>query len=216
MNRHPVPPASSCASVREAVSAELDGETHPLDRATLRRHLAACEDCASFAERLPALGGAATRDEQPVPDLTERVLAARAARQPAPRSGDTDRVLRPARGLVALAGAVQLVLSVPALLGLLAADVHVGRDLGALQLALGVGLLLAALQPFRAAGVLPVAVAVTAATLVTVTVDVSSGAASVVGELTHLSEFVGVVALWVLTRHARTARPTGGLSAEAV
>lgn len=224
MNRRTEPPTPSCRSVREAVSARLDGEPQPVAAPQVREHLAGCAACARFADALAALAQRpAARADQPAaqpPDLTERILAARAAELAAAPASTRPAVDGPpsgaVRALVVLAGTVQLLVAAPALLGLVGPDLHVGRDLGALQLALGVGLVLAGLQPHRAAGVLPVAAAVAGATLLTITVDVTAGAATLAGELTHLSEFVGVVALWLLARRSRGPRPLPPTPAEAV
>jgi predicted anti-sigma-YlaC factor YlaD len=77
---------------------------------------------------------------------------------------------------------------------------HLGRDLGALELALGIGFLVAAYQPHRAAGVLPIAAVAAGVVVVAVAIDLIAGRTSLLAELTHLSELVGVVALWALTR----------------
>jgi predicted anti-sigma-YlaC factor YlaD len=116
------------------------------------------------------------------------------------------------RALVALAGLAQLVIALPMLLGLVGPDLHLGRDLGALQVALGVGLLFAAAQPRRAHGLLPVAVVVASVTVVAAAIDVMTGVASLAAESTHLAELVGVVVLWALSRQvpvetAPTLRP---------
>lgn len=186
-----------CAPVRESISALVDGEDAPLGGAAVDRHLDVCTSCAAHAagveriHRSVRVTGAAD-----VPDLTADVLVAvtQATRR---RAG---RRVRELRGLVALAGVVQLVLALPFLLGLAGPDLHVGRDLGALQLALGVGLLVAAWQPWRAAGVLPIVAVVAGITVVAGAVDVAAGAATLAGELVHLSEIVGVAALWSLRR----------------
>jgi predicted anti-sigma-YlaC factor YlaD len=194
------PPDPGCTEVREALSAQLDGERLELSSERLRAHLARCGACAAFDERAvrvtrrARIGAAAA-----VPDLTAPILTSLADRH----AGAGDRRTRQLRGLVALAGAVQLAFALPALLGLLGPDLHLGRDLGALQLALGVGFLFAAWQPARAAGVLPVATVVALGVVVTAGSDVVRGAATVTAELTHLSELVGVVVLWALRRRSQ-------------
>jgi predicted anti-sigma-YlaC factor YlaD len=186
-----------CAPVRESISALLDGEEAPLGGEAVDRHLEVCASCAAHASGVERVHRSVrvTRAVD-VPDLTADVLLAvtEATQQ---RAG---RRVRELRGLVALAGGVQLVLALPFLLGIAGPDLHVGRDLGALQLALGVGLLVAAWQPWRAAGVLPIAAVVAAITVIAGVVDVATGAATLGGELVHLSEVVGVAALWALRR----------------
>ena len=197
-------PSRTCRTVREALSARLDGETHPLPDSEVDRHLDTCAACTDHLDDVVDLGrhlrvGAAVE----VPDLTAPILVALAEDRAAVETGWTSRL----RGLVALAGAVQLALALPALLGVVGPDVHLGRDLAALQLALGVGFLVAAWQPSRAAGLLPVAVVVAIVTVITAGIDVAAGNATLVAEVTHLSELVGVVALWALHRRV----PSGPL-----
>jgi predicted anti-sigma-YlaC factor YlaD len=190
--RHP-----ACGVVRESLSARLDDEGAPLTGAAVDRHLDGCHACARYAtdlQRVHREARVAVADE--VPDLTADILVAITEEQQV----TVGRRTRELRLLVALAGAVQLALAVPVLLGLLGPAAHVGRELGALQLALGVGLLVAAWQPWRAAGVLPVAAVVASAAVVAGVVDVASGAATLTGELVHLSEIAGVLALWALRR----------------
>lgn len=190
-------PPRTCRAVREALSARVDGEGHPLPDAEVARHLDVCVGCTDHLDDVLALGrrlrvGGAVE----VPDLTAPILVALADDRAAMARGWTTRL----RGLVAAAGVVQLVLALPALLELVGPDVHLGRDLAALQLALGVGFLVAAWQPSRTAGLLPVASVVVVVTLVTGSVDVATGTASLAAEAGHLSEIAGVVALWALHR----------------
>lgn len=190
-------PTPACGPTRDALSASLDDEAAALPLDTVRHHLAACGPCAAFEASLVAVHRrvrVAAADE--VPDLTAAILTAVRA------DGRADGVerTRQLRGLVALAGVVQLVVALPVLLGAVAPDLHLGRDLGAFEMALGAGLLLAAWQPRRAAGVLPIAAVATVLATVGGVLDVMAGRASVLAELTHLTELVGVAALWALSR----------------
>ena len=191
-----------CTAIREAVSAELDGEVAPVGRAEVARHLQGCAACERFVDDLAALArrtrvGAADQ----VPDLTASIMAQVATPPPSPSSSvRSARRRRDVRALVALAGVAQLILALPMLLGLLGPDLHLGRDLGAAQVAIGVGLVFAAVQPRRSVGLLPVVAVVAAASVVAATIDVATGAASLAAELTHLAELVGVAALWALSR----------------
>jgi predicted anti-sigma-YlaC factor YlaD len=193
----PLHPTPACGAVREVLSARLDGEPVDLPLDEVHAHLATCEPCAAFDAALPGVNRrvrVAAADA--VPDLTAPILVALTD----DRRSVGDRRLRDLRVLIGLAGAVQLVLAVPVLLGLAGPAFHLGRDLGALELALGLGLVLTAYQPHRAAGVLPIAAAATVVVLVGAVVDVAAGRATLAAELTHLSEVVGVLALWALTR----------------
>ncbi len=211
-------PGRGCAAIREALSADLDDEVVGISRAEVDRHLDVCGACARFAADVAVL---ARRSRvvaaDAVPDLTDAITASVADavgqhRRSEPAATDPGRTgvrARELRVLVALAGAVQLVLALPMLLGLVAPDLHLGRDLGALQVALGVGLLFAAAQPRRAQGVLPVVTVVAAITVVAAAVDVAVGVTTLAAELTHLTELVGVAALWTLSRrHPASVAPS--------
>ncbi len=196
------PRAVTCVVVREAVSADLDGEVAPLGDLEVSRHLRHCDACAGFA--------AAARDlsrrvrlhaAQDVPDLTATIMTRLADVAPTSAVRWVVRL----RVVVAMVGVAQMVLAAPLVGGMIGADPHLGRDLAALQVALGVGLILAAVQPHRAAGVLPVIAVVAGATLVLAGIDVATGVAAWTAELVHVSEVIGVLALWGLSRTLPTA-----------
>jgi predicted anti-sigma-YlaC factor YlaD len=113
-----------------------------------------------------------------------------------------------------MAGVVQLAVALPLVLGAGDSQAHLLRDLGALQLALGAGFIVAGLQPFRAGGLLPVGVVVVAVVVTGAGVDLAMGGADPVAELTHVAEIVGVAALWRLSRRdPGPSRPVGALQA---
>lgn len=190
-------PSPACAPSREALSAHLDGERADVPLTDAHAHAATCAPCGRYATRLTDV----TRQvrvatAQTVPDLTAPILVALT------EDGVTEgaRRTRDLRILIGLAGAVQVALALPVLVGMWAPGLHVGRDLGALELALGLGLLLAAYQPHRAAGVFPIAAVAVGVVSVMAVVDLTAGRAALVSELTHLTELIGVAALWALTR----------------
>lgn len=190
-------PSPACLPVREAVSAHLDGEPGHLDAGTVEAHLDGCAACQRFEAALPRINRRVTVGAaDAVPDLTAPILVALAE----DRAAVGGRRLLDLRVVVGLAGVVQLALAVSLLVGATGPLLHVGRDLGAFQLALGAGLLLAALQPRRAAGVLPVAAVAAVVATVGGVIDLAAGQATLLAELTHLTEVVGVLALWALTR----------------
>jgi predicted anti-sigma-YlaC factor YlaD len=103
----------------------------------------------------------------------------------------------------------QLILAVPLLL--LGRDsgsaLHTTRELGAFSLALAVGMLVAAWQPERAGGLLPMAGALAAGLIATAVADVVTGHSPIIGEAPHLLELVGVVLLWRLATTNPTLHP---------
>jgi predicted anti-sigma-YlaC factor YlaD len=198
-------PDPRCVSVTDAISARLDGASHPISSTLVARHLRVCADCTRF-EAAAVTMAARMRElaTTPAPDLAPSILAAVTEDQLA---SDHRRTLE-LRWLVMLAGLVQLAFALPALAGAVSADLHVGRDLGALQFALGVGLVLAAWQPQRSAGVLPIATVVAITAVAAAGWDVASGAATLGAELTHLGEVFGVLALWALRRRVPNGPPS--------
>lgn len=199
-----------CDTAREALSARLDGEHPGLEAGVLDLHLGTCSACQGWVEELSALHRMVrVREAEPVPDLTAAILAATPA--PATRPSATRWRAEPVSGarwaLFAVA-LTQLVLAGPALLlgegpG---ATVHVARELGAFDVALAVGLLVAAWQPARAWGLLPLAASLALVLGGTAVLDVTQGRAGSLGEAHHLLDLAGVVFLWRVA-HDEHPRP---------
>jgi predicted anti-sigma-YlaC factor YlaD len=190
-----------CSRVQTAISADLDGETLPIPREEVARHLSQCPACRQFqAAAVTLQRRTRVRPAPPVPDLTSRVLSTITAE---PRPGATQGL----RLGVALIGLLQLGLSLPALL--LGSDaglpVHTARHLGSFGVALAVGLLVAAWRPERIAGLLPLATALVVCLVGSSIVNVTTGHASAAGELGHAVEVIGLLGLWLLARS-----PTSG------
>lgn len=186
-NQGPAPDDSSivkCREIREACSAALDGEDPGASLTVIEEHLAACNSCREFAQRAE------------MPDLMPRIAIADERLPPIRRF-----VSSPVR--VALAGVAlaQLSLAVPTLLfgSDEGAPVHVAHEVGAWDLALAVGFLLAAWRPLRAVGMLPFVAALSAGLVVTAVVDIANGKTPAIFELTHVLELVGTALLWMLT-----------------
>jgi predicted anti-sigma-YlaC factor YlaD len=134
------------------------------------------------------------RPAEPVPDLSAAILAK--ARGPV---GQPFEWARYALLTVALP---QLVLALPALLlgHATGASLLVAREMGSFDVALAVGLLVAAWQPARANGLLPFAAALAGTLMVTAALDVADGRVPVVGEAHHVLDVAGLVLLWLLTK----------------
>jgi len=184
-----------CSQVRESVSAQIDGEETPLTFEEVRSHLDGCEGCRTFQRTVIDVsrhGRVAAAEE--VPDLTASILAACAE---VDRSAGARRV-RELRFLAGLTGVVQLLLALPLVFGVVGPELHAARDLGVLQLAMGVGFVLAAVDPSRARGLVPVVAAAVAASVFVVGFDLVTGRADLVAELTHVAEVAGLAALWSL------------------
>lgn len=197
-----------CEDCREAISARLDGEATPDEIVAIDAHLATCAGCGAFAAHATELHRTMrVRAADPVPDLTSAILAKVPAGAERPQRARTLVPEWPRYALLAI-GLTQLVLAIPALLlgDSAGSSVHVARELGSWDVALGVGLLVAAWQPRRASGLLPMTVALAGAMIVTAALDVAAGRAPVVGEAHHVLDLLGVLALWLLSRQGEPVR----------
>jgi predicted anti-sigma-YlaC factor YlaD len=192
-----------CDECRELISAHADGEVGPEAWARALPHLRECGDCREYqveTERLRRF--TRLRAAEPVPDLTPQILAA-AGLRPAPSPVGTDEQSLGVRVVLACTGLLQIALATPALL--LGDDahlpVHVARHIGSFDVALAIGFLWVAWRPRQAvAGVLPIAVALVVCLLGTSIADVASHRATPSGELQHVTDLVGLTALWLLHR----------------
>jgi predicted anti-sigma-YlaC factor YlaD len=146
-----------CEIFREALSARMDSELGPVSEEDVDAHVATCSACRAWRDRNAALRRSLLLCvAPPVPDLTDTILANTPS--PAPEKWG----LRVALALVAIA---QSALALTQLLGM-DTGMHAGHggftmshllnESAAWNLAVGVGLLWAALRPQAAAGQLPV------------------------------------------------------------
>ena len=195
-----------CEDCRDAASARLDAEALPagLTDDDVDHHLGSCADCRAWVARTTALHRAVrVRSAPPVVDRTDAILAA------IPVTARPRPVREGVRYALLAIGLSQLVLALPALV--LAEDaqapVHVAREMGAFELALGVGLLATAWRPRLAAGLLPFAGALAGAMLLTAGIDVVQGQAVALTEAHHVLDLVGVALLALLHPRRRAATP---------
>ena len=66
-----------CRSAHEAISALVDGEPAPISEALMKAHLAECQNCREFREKVVSLRRQmSVRVFLPVPDLTSEILVA--------------------------------------------------------------------------------------------------------------------------------------------
>ncbi|MCJ7436429.1 MAG: zf-HC2 domain-containing protein [Acidimicrobiia bacterium] len=195
-----------CERTRTAISARLDGEDVGAPAEAVRTHLAACVECRAYQEAVASLHARVRVAPAPrVPDLTARILGAIGADDGA--ASPHLEAWRIGLGFVAI---VQIGLAVPALL--LGSDaglpVHTARHLGSFAVALAVGFLFAAWRPSRVAGLFPVAAALVACLVITSVIDIATGRAAAVNELTHVTELLGLGLLWLVGRAAPADRST--------
>ena len=195
-----------CRTSREALSARLDGEAEPVPAAEVDAHVEQCADCSTWLVRAQALTRTIrVRPAEPAPDLVAAVLADAPPRHVA---------LVPRLALAAVA-IVQLWLALAQLLAGATSPVHGGHlfnEGAAWNLALGIGLLVAAVHAHRAAGLLPTLggfVAVLAAFSVH---DLLTGTATAARVLSHVPLLAGLVLLCLVHR-AHRHQPTPGTPA---
>jgi predicted anti-sigma-YlaC factor YlaD len=189
-----------CGDVRTDLSARLDGERGELTERALDAHLASCAACRAYAAEVSAVHRRLRlHAAEPVPrDLTAGVLAAIGD-----DAHETHGRIGSLRLGLAIIGAIQVLIALPALV--LGDDAnlpaHTARHLGSFAIALGIGFLVAAWQPRRVGGILPLTAALVACLLVSSAIDVIAGDAGAWSELGgHATEMVGLGLLWLLAR----------------
>ncbi len=188
----------NCGDARIEISARLDGEdtaavTEPLDA-----HLRGCPACRAYETEVAAVHRSVRlRAAEPVPaDLTAGVLSAIAADEGEGRVGSL-------RLGLAVIGVIQVLIALPALILGDDADLpaHTARHLGSFAVALGIGFLVAAWQPRRVGGILPLTAVLVGCLLVSSAIDLVAGDAALGSELAgHATEVVGLGLLWLLAR----------------
>ncbi|AOS63255.1 zf-HC2 domain-containing protein [Actinoalloteichus hymeniacidonis] len=144
-----------CDSCRDALSARLDSELEPVQAQRTDEHLKTCVECRIWQQQATALTRSMrVRPAVSTPDLTERILAA------------AEHTVRPpsvARVALGLVGIGQLALAIAQLFGFdhglghdAAGSVHLLNESTAWSLAIGLGMLWAALRTGLSRGMLPV------------------------------------------------------------
>jgi predicted anti-sigma-YlaC factor YlaD len=191
-----------CVTIREAISAELDGEEIPIPHRTVTEHVAQCAACRDFALAAGELRELTTRARASAPLGTTRAVT-----QLLDERRDRGAAMPIRLGLVGVA-AIQLVLAVPGLIfgSDEGAPIHVAHEAGAWSLALAVGFLFAAWRPLRAMGMLPFVGALSAGLVLTAVIDLIHGQAMAIDESVHLLAVVGTALLWLLAHPRRPGR----------
>jgi predicted anti-sigma-YlaC factor YlaD len=191
----------TCERWMDAISARADGEEPAIDDRLLDAHLASCASCRAFADNVPRLRRASLDVAEPMEDLSGRVVKA-------VRLADRNSVwwvLRLGLGIVAVQ---VLVLSTPALLlgHSAGSDRHAARHLGSFAVAYAIGLLVVALRPAKARGMLPLAAALAGCLGVTAVIDIAQGRTPAVTEFHHIPEVCGLILVWLLALPKRMPR----------
>lgn len=193
-----------CDAARDAISALLDGElpaTAPLRsperaRAQLEAHLENCAACRAWREQAhDVTRRARLAVARPAPAPDSSLLGAMAAVE---RRGAWWRTLLLARLALVAVGLAQIALSLPELLDGVyrEAPVHVAHEMGALDIALGAGFLLAAWRPLRAQGMRTLVGCAALLLMVTAVIDLLAGRTGLGDEAPHLLVLAGWLLLW--------------------
>lgn len=223
-----------CETCRESLSARLDGETEAEVTAETDSHLSGCLDCQEWLAAATALSRTIrVRPTDDVPDLVGAVMAAVPSvphRRARLRSSVRGRGSRIALGVIA---AAQTVLGVAQVFGvhvgmgtstphdssmpghIMTADSgmtgHLFNESTAWNLAVGLGLLWAAIRPRAVAGMVPVLAVFVAALTGFVANDLAHGSVTPTRVLSHLLLVVALgVLLWVRRDIGDHGDPTPG------
>ncbi|MBM7775532.1 putative anti-sigma-YlaC factor YlaD [Actinokineospora baliensis] len=184
-----------CSTCREALSARLDGEAEPAPAAETDAHLAQCPACTAWQVRAQALTRAIrVRPAEQPPDLVVAALAVR----PRPAA----LIPRLALAVVAL---VQFWIALAQLLtpsahGDHGLSGHLFNEGAAWNLALGIGLLVAAVRVTRASGLLPTLTGFVALLVALSIHDLAQGTATFARVASHLPLLAGLALLYLVAR----------------
>ena len=189
-----------CHAIRNAISASIDSESTVglPDADSVNDHTRWCNPCATFAHRAYQLQRSINLQPALVtsglsPNLTTRIVVAAQ-----PHLGAAARSLLQARVALAVVGAIQFALSVPPLLFGRGESLHMAREMGSWYAALAIGLIVAAWQPRRADGLLPMCGVLALLMINSGAFDALNGHSHLFTNVQHLLSVVGVMGLyWV-------------------
>lgn len=199
------------------LSAQLDGEDDPGDRAVVDAHLAECDGCRQWLDRAAAVTRLArTSLVTPVPDLSAAVLA----KASMPRHPRLARALRLALGA---AGAGQLLIGLVQIaqgtaIGHGHADLtasvtpgHLWHESAAWNVAVGAGFLFTAVRRTSPRALLPTLTAFVAMLLLLSIADLAAGRVTPVRLVSHGALVAGYLLIVALSRPALDpGRPPAG------
>jgi predicted anti-sigma-YlaC factor YlaD len=194
-----------CEHYRESLSARLDGEDDPAERAATDAHLAGCAACRRWFDAAATVTRLARTG--PVPQqvqVSDDVLAA------APGRG-RHRLVRVLRVALGVLGVGQFLLGAAQIGGVAAAQhLHTGanpdhlwHESAAWNVAVGAGFAWIALRRTRASGIIPTLTAFVAALTLLTASDVMAGRVDLDRVLSHAFIVVGYAIVLVLSRAAR-------------
>ena len=197
--------AVGCAECREALSARLDGEDDPRERAEVDAHLAGCAECARWLDRASVVSRMARMSTvAPGPGISDEVLDAAPGRGRR-RLADGLRILLGALGFAQFALGMAQLTTFSAIhdhLGLSGApdSSHLWHESAAWNVAIGAGFGWIAIRRTRSAGLMPLMTAfVVLLTLVSVG-DLWQGQVDRTRLMSHIMVVLGYLVLVALGR----------------
>jgi predicted anti-sigma-YlaC factor YlaD len=193
-----------CLVAREAMSAHLDGERYVVASGVVADHLANCVACREWHTAAETLNEAVqVARAEPTADLTPAILVAIGD---AADARQRQRQLGACRWILAVCAVLQFAVAVPAFMGMgeIGMAIHLDHEIGCWDLGLAFGFLIAALQPSRAWGMLPLIFVVGTALGTTSLVDIYAGHVSAERESMHLIQFIGFVFTFLMARVSST------------
>jgi predicted anti-sigma-YlaC factor YlaD len=198
-----------CDTVQAELSARLDGEAEIQSSREIEDHLDGCPSCRDWlmhAERLTRIVRVPSVE---VPDLTAQILAAARREAVLPMLGRPTAQrwagLRWALGGLAV---LQLFVAVPDLLGAVGHEAHAGREVAAFDIALSVGLLIAACYPEYARLFAPVVMTLVLCFATISALDVMQGVVTPSRVAVHAIAVLQAGLLWLLARRVSPIRAT--------
>ena len=201
-----------CETCREALSAQLDGESEPGDDDRAHQHVAACPACRAWQRDAVRLTRAIrVRPAAATPDLTAVIVAAADDRQ-AMASPVEKRAHHWRRYLLGAVAFVQISVGLSELLGVshmgmaMGSDsTHLFNESTAWNLAVGAGFAVAAVWPRLAVGLLPTLGVFLAVLTVVSVIDLVDGNADLTRVGSHVVVAVGLALLFSVHRHDVTS-----------
>jgi predicted anti-sigma-YlaC factor YlaD len=196
-----------CEHYREALSARLDGEEDPAERATTDAHLAGCAACRQWFDAAAAVTRLVRTSVMP-PDIrvSDEVLAAAPGRA-------RHRLVTALRVALGVLGVVQFLLGAAQIGGFAAAQHlhtlgvagpdHLWHESAAWNVAVGAGFAWIALRRTRASGIIPTLTAFVAALTLLTASDIIAGRVDLDRVLSHAFIVAGYVIVVVLSRYGR-------------
>ena len=182
-----------CRTVREVLSAQLDQEAGDEEAAAANRHLGQCPGCAQWWTSAGAVARTLrVRPAEVVPDIATAALN---------RSRNERRwPYQSARAALAVLAAVELVFAVSGVVaGRDASPIHDTQHLGAFGAAIAAAVLVAALRPALARGMMPIALTLGIAIPIFAVVDLANGNLTTGGGIHHIVQMIGVALVWIVS-----------------